>query len=187
VADQAARADGAAFRQPEGEGRTWPKNLWAGTSITTQATATRVRHLLRVGDGDTIRFLSVEPQHEAINFGELLPRIDWLIQGGESGRGANPFNLEWACDLIRQCKDAGVAYFLKKLGSTVLSKARRLTFADGHGGDWCEWPQGVRIRQMPERVRASTFIQPSHPSVASSSSVVAEVPLGRKQGATPDS
>src|SRR4051794_16856770 len=55
------------------KGVSWPKNLWAGTSITTQATITRIKPLLRVGDADTIRFLSVEPQHGSINFGALLP------------------------------------------------------------------------------------------------------------------
>jgi hypothetical protein len=29
---------------------------------------------------------------------------------------------------------------------------RRLTFEDGHAGDWSEWPQEVRIRQMPKRI-----------------------------------
>jgi protein gp37 len=149
------------------KGVSWPKNLWAGTSITTQATTSRIKHLLRVGDGDTIRFLSVEPQHEAIYVGELLPRLDWVIQGGESGRGAEPFRLEWARDLIRQCKDAGVAYFLKQLGSTVLSKDRRLIFSDGHAGDWSEWPEEVRIRQMPERIRVTPHAQRPSPSVAS--------------------
>ncbi len=145
---------------------SWPMNLWAGTSITTQVTTSRIKHLLRVGDEHTIRFLSVEPQHEAIEFGELLPQLDWIIQGGESGRGAQPFHLEWAVDLIRQCQDARVAYFLKQLGTTVLSKDHRLSFADGHAGDWSEWPEEVRIRQMPGRVRVTPHAQPPPPSVA---------------------
>jgi protein gp37 len=149
------------------KGVLWPRNLWAGTSITTQATISRIRHLLRVGDDDTIRFLSVEPQHEEINFGKLLPRLDWIIQGGESGQGAEPFCLEWALDIIQQSKKAGVAYFLKQLGSTVLSEGRRLTFIDGHAGDWSEWPQEVRIRQMPERIRATLHGQRPPPAVAS--------------------
>jgi protein gp37 len=108
------------------KGVSWPENLWAGTSITTQATTSRIKHLLRVGDESTIRFLSVEPQREVIALGEWLPRLGWIIQGGESGRGANPFQLEWAHDLIGQCREAGVACFLKQLGSTVLSDGRKL-------------------------------------------------------------
>ena len=153
---------------------SWPKNLWAGTSITTQATTTRIKNLLRIGDENTIRFLSVEPQHETIYFGDLLPRLDWIIQGGESGRRAEPFRLEWALDLIKQCKEAGVAYFLKQLGSTVLSKNCRQTFTDGHAGDWSEWPEAVRIRQMPGRIRVAPHAQRPNPPLASNGVVKAQ-------------
>jgi protein gp37 len=140
----------------KGKGIPWPTNLWAGTSVTSQATTSRIEHLLRVGDKMTIRFLSVEPQHEPIDFGDVLCRLDWVIQGGESGRGAEPFHLEWAVDVIQRCEKAGVAYFLKQLGSVVISKKRRMTFHDGHAGDWSEWPKELRVRQMPERARPRT-------------------------------
>lgn len=132
------------------KGVGWPGNLWAGTSITTQGTTSRINALLRVGDDQTVRFLSVEPQHEEIDLSPWLPKLGWIIQGGESGRGASPFNVEWALDLIRQCREAGVAYFLKQLGSVVLRDGRRVTFADDHGGDWAEWPRELRVREMPE-------------------------------------
>jgi three-Cys-motif partner protein len=137
------------------KGVSWPKNLWAGTSVTTQGTTGRIKHLLRVGDESTIRFLSVEPQCEEMDIGEWLPRLDWIIQGGESGRGSHPFQVEWALRLIGQCKEACVAYFLKQLGSTVFSGGRKLNFADGHAGDWSEWPRELRVRQMPRRVPAA--------------------------------
>jgi protein gp37 len=137
------------------KGIGWPKNLWAGTSITTQATTSRIKSLLVVGDESTVRFLSVEPQRETIALGEWLPRLDWVIHGGESGRGARAFQLEWALDLRGQCKGAGVAYFLKQLGSTVFSEGQRLGFRDGHAGDWAEWPKEARVREMPRRVVAT--------------------------------
>jgi len=48
-------------------GIPWPDNLWAGTSVTTQRTCTRIDQLLKVGSASTIRFLSAEPQWEAID------------------------------------------------------------------------------------------------------------------------
>lgn len=63
------------------QGVAWPSNLWAGTSITTQSTLARARSLLRVGDERTTRFLSVEPQVEDIDFGDLLAKYQWVIQG----------------------------------------------------------------------------------------------------------
>jgi protein gp37 len=98
-----------------GQGIEWPDNLWAGTSITSQVTTSRTRHLLEVGGEKTIHFLSVEPQIEAVDLRPWLPKIDWVIQGGESGRGARPFDLAWADSMIGHCHRLGVPYFLKQL------------------------------------------------------------------------
>lgn len=139
----------------KGRGVAWPRNLWAGTSVTSQATTPRIGHLLRVGDEETIHFLSVEPQHGPIALGEPLSRIDWVIHGGESGRGATPFRLEWARDVRRQCREAGAAYFLKQLGSAAYAGDDRLKFDDGQAGDWTEWPDEVRVREVPRRARTN--------------------------------
>jgi protein gp37 len=127
----------------------WPSNLWAGTTITTQNTAPRVRDLLRVGNRDTIRFLSVEPQLESLNLRGWLGDLDWVIQGGEAGPGAREFKLAWAYEVRDQCARAGTAYFLKQLGQRVTRNGARLELDDGHGGDWSEWPAALRVRRMP--------------------------------------
>lgn len=155
MADQATGPHGRISDLLLAKGVRWPENLWAGTSVTTQPTTARIKHLLRVGDANTIRFLSVEPQRGPIDLGEWLPKLDWIIQGGESGRGAQPFRLEWALDQIGQCRKAGIAYFLKQLGGTVFFGDERLRFQDGHAGDWSEWPADVRVREMPRRVRGA--------------------------------
>jgi protein gp37 len=128
----------------------WPANLWAGTSITSQPTTSRIRHLLKVGNESTIRFLSVEPQYEEVDLSNWLPNLNWVIQGGESGHRAIPFQLEWARSMAAQCNSNGVPYFLKQLGTSVLCDGREVTFVDGHAGDWAEWPDDLRIRQMPQ-------------------------------------
>lgn len=43
--------------------------------------------------------------------------IDWIVVGGESGPGARPFDIQWARDIIAQCKAAGVPVFVKQLGA----------------------------------------------------------------------
>lgn len=45
-----------------------------------------------------------------------LPRLDWVIVGGESGPGARPFNPDWARSVRDQCKAAGTAFFMKQMG-----------------------------------------------------------------------
>ena len=47
-------------------------------------------------------------------------RIDWVICGGESERGARPMNPEWAESLLKQCQEAGVPFFFKQWGNWAL-------------------------------------------------------------------
>ncbi len=46
----------------------------------------------------------------------LLPAIDLVIGGGESGPGARPTHPDWARSLRDQCAVAGVAWFWKQWG-----------------------------------------------------------------------
>jgi len=52
------------------------------------------------------------------------PRISWVIVGGESGDRARPFDLAWARKLRDQCRDAGVAFFMKQLGARPVDSSR---------------------------------------------------------------
>jgi protein gp37 len=133
----------------EGQGVEWPANLWAGTSITTQATTSRIKSLLKVGTSSTIRFVSVEPQIESIDLEQWLPELSWVIQGGESGQDARPFDVEWAEEIAGQCGSHGTSYFLKQLGSNVVRNGNKMVFGDRHAGNWTQWPVDLRIRQMP--------------------------------------
>jgi len=133
----------------EERGVAWPDNLWAGTSITSRATTSRIKSLLKVGDDNTIRFLSVEPQVESIDLSKWLAKLDWIIQGGESGAKPRAFDIGWAIDLIGQCNACDVSYFLKQLGSVVHQDGKRIVFKDSHARNWMEWPRTIRVRRCP--------------------------------------
>jgi protein gp37 len=128
------------------QGVSWPANLWAGTSVTNQATTKRVKHLLAVG---ARRFVSVEPQTEDIEVGDWMEGLNWLIHGGESGHRARPFEIGWAKQFARECRRRHIPYFLKQLGSHVCRDGKRVTYEDNHAGDWSEWPVELRVRQVP--------------------------------------
>jgi len=142
------------------DGIDWPVNLWIGTSLTTQQSLPRAKALLEVADEKTIRFLSVEPQWESIDLGSLLPRLDWIIQGGESRRRRregkpeppepHDFDGMWADDLRDKCKAANVPYFLKQFGAKPTFQGKPYSFKDPHGGDWSEWPERFRVREFPQ-------------------------------------
>lgn len=86
--------------------------------------------------------------------------IDWVIIGGDSGHKARPCDVGWIRGLVEQCKAAGVAAFVKQLGANAVSdpmysptggmaSRTRLRFADKKGGDPDEWPEDLRVRQIP--------------------------------------
>ncbi len=57
--------------------------------------------------------------------------LHWVICGGESGRGARPFDLAWGRSLIAQCKAAGVPVFFKQAGASPVDSALRDVWANG--------------------------------------------------------
>ena len=48
---------------------------------------------------------------------DSYPGIDWVIIGGESGRGARECNLDWIHSITEQCSAAEVPVFVKQLGA----------------------------------------------------------------------
>lgn len=45
------------------------------------------------------------------------PRINWVIVGGESGKGARPCDVDWIRSIVQQCQAADVPCFVKQLGA----------------------------------------------------------------------
>ncbi len=63
---------------------------------------------------------------------EALPKLDWVICGGESGTGARPMHPDWARSVRDQCQGAQVPFFFKGWGKP----AGRLL----DGREWNEFP-----------------------------------------------
>jgi protein gp37 len=158
-------------QQPDGLLLRWPlPNVWLGTSVEDQRAA-RLRIPKLLVTPASVRFLSCEPLLGPIDLGTAacdgvaayghgltrttvhladccarsVGRLDWLIVGGESGSSARPMDLDWARDLIAQCETAGVAAFVKQLGSVWA----RQHGTDAKGGDWGHWPEDLRVRHYP--------------------------------------
>jgi protein gp37 len=78
--------------------------------------------------------------------------IDWVVVGGESGSGAREFRLSWAKSLIERCRSAKVPVFMKQVGANVTFNVPGYVvrdFASRKGGDPSEWPEDLRVREMP--------------------------------------
>jgi protein gp37 len=129
---------------------SWPANLWPGTSITRQATVTRIASILRVGDSNTVRFVSVEPLLEEVSL-PALDGIHLVIVGGESGPGARPCTIGHIRRIVRDCSAAGVSCFVKQLGSRPVNReGQPHPIRDSKGGDIAEFPEDLRVRQWPK-------------------------------------
>lgn len=141
------------------KGQEWPDNLWVGTSVTNQASVTRVEHLLKVPA--RVRYVSAEPLWGPVDLSPWLGLgIHLVIVGGQSGRDAKPFDLAWAGSLRDQCRAAGVAFFFKQAGSRVCVTLRddnnpsyrgsmTWSYRDSKGGSMEEWPTDLRVREFP--------------------------------------
>lgn len=141
-----------------------PPNVWIGVSAGADQ-----RGALAIPA--KIHFLSCEPMLRplAVDMASTSSKFDWIIFGGESGKNARPCLIQWIRDGIAFCQGLGIACFIKQLGALPIvdmgptgkfrtSNGRRqmqmqatpLELKDSHGGDWNEWPEDLRVREMPE-------------------------------------
>ena len=148
-------------------GAHW-RNVWIGATVVNQKEADRdIPRLLMTPAAK--RFLSIEPMLAPICLTELqepgelriwidalqgsaaalagtgpsrkLPRIDWVIAGGESGPGARPAHPDWFRSLRDECSAAGVPYLFKQWG------------------EWLPWTQfsDSQVDDPPEQTRFQTM------------------------------
>lgn len=103
-------------------------NVWLGVSTEDQKWADiRIPQLLKTPAA--VRFISAEPLLGGIDLsgyighlpededGAPYPRgLDWVIVGGESGRGARPMHPRWVHSIRHQCQTNSVPFFFKQWG-----------------------------------------------------------------------
>lgn len=97
---------------PESWKESPPSNVMFGTSPVNQNTFDKLVGQLMQVSGK--KFLSIEPQLESISL-PINFKIDWIIQGGESGHHKRPFCLGWATTLRNECATLGIPYFFKQI------------------------------------------------------------------------
>lgn len=149
-------------------------SVWLGVSVEDQATADQ-RIPLLLETPAALRFVSYEPalgpvdftdyatcgecgenrvrEDRACDWGDNHCTIDWVIVGGESGPNARTFDVQWARDTIAQCREAGVACFVKQLGANPVvwdfGSDLPLNLKHRAGADPSEWPEDLRVQEWP--------------------------------------
>ncbi|WP_027002439.1 DUF5131 family protein [Hugenholtzia roseola] len=113
----------------------WTPNIWMGVSVENDRTTFRIKDLQKTGAAT--KFLSLEPLLGAVPQLNLLG-IDWVIVGGESGKGKiRPMKLEWVQQIQEQCVETDTAFFFKQWGGKNKKKTGRLL-------------NGVEYNEMPK-------------------------------------
>lgn len=101
----------------------WPnvlRNVWLGVSVEDRKFGLpRIAHLRATPAA--VRFLSIEPLLEDLGSIDLTG-ISWVIVGGESGHGARRCDVRWIRNIVAQCREQGVAVFVKQLGAFVVDR-----------------------------------------------------------------
>ena len=122
----------------------FPTNVWMGTTAENDEWWTkRLPHLRKIPA--RIRFVSVEPMLGPIT--GSLEGVDWLLVGGESGKGSRLMRTEWVSDLLTRAKKEGVLFHYKQHGEAL---ARQLGCAEPKGKDPAEWPERIRVQEFPK-------------------------------------
>lgn len=141
-------------------------HIWLGVSVEDRKYGIpRIEALRKARAGK--RFLSIEPLLE--DLGSLdLRGIDWVIVGGESGRGARPMHIDWVLSIREQCRAANVAFFFKQWGGVNKKKTGRELAGEYHS----EWPP-FETGKMPARAARRALLER-----AESRAAALEVELG---------
>jgi protein gp37 len=125
------------------------QHVWLGVTVESADYAWRVAMLKDTPAA--IRFLSLEPLLGPLN--EIdLEGIQWVIVGGESGRGARSIEEEWVIAIRDRAVELGVAFFFKQWGG-IRKKATGRTL---RGRTWDEMPiaEGPRRQAQTQAVQA---------------------------------
>lgn len=143
-------------KRPENMARLFEPEVlaqcWVGTTCENQEYADkRIPILIEIPA--RVHFVSAEPLLGPIDFWGLSA-IDWVIVGGESGHGARPFDIVWARDIIRQCRNRHAAVFVKQLGANADNSAQPdgsliQAVLNRKGDNIDDWPDDLRVREFP--------------------------------------
>lgn len=116
-----------------------------------------------------------DPQSGEYSDEPVFASISWAICGGESGPKARECEIGWLRSIVEQCKAAWTACFVKQIGSKPLARDEFDLGPEAHaawdaehagepfpregwipklrsskGGDMDEWPEDLRVREMPD-------------------------------------
>lgn len=125
-------------------------NIWYGVTCESDGYARQRLSDLAFHGNIARQWASFEPLLGPIDLAQpafsrilrLGQVIQWAVIGCESGPGARPCDLAWIRALVEQCREFDVPVYVKQV---------RLPGGAGVSYDPAEWPEDLRIRELPWR------------------------------------
>lgn len=117
----------------------WPHNVWLGCTFDDKG-PDRLDVLCALPA--VIRFVSVEPLLREESLIPWLGHLDLVIVGAESGARARPMRDEWVRKLRDECRESGVAFFLKQ---KLDERGRKISLPLLDGVRHAEMPRGRKV------------------------------------------
>jgi protein gp37 len=139
----------------------FPRNVWLGVSVEDQERLSQRVFYLRNVEA-RVKFLVAEPMLTAMTIRHWFDRarfesdpFNWLVIGGEAGMGSRKFDTEWAVNLVDEARAYGIPVWVNGVGSNVVTATGatgriRLETSDEAGSVPADWPEALRIRELPE-------------------------------------
>ncbi len=115
------------------------RNIWVGVTCENQDQADK-RILYLLNTPVAVRFVSIEPMLGLIDLTTIkgrkgksfyldvlsgdeygvkgrkaIPKLDWVIAGGETGPGARYLHENWLMDMVYQCRKNNTPFFFKRV------------------------------------------------------------------------
>jgi len=115
----------------------WTPNIWMGASIEEDRWTSRADAIRACGA--KVKFISAEPLLGSLPSLDLRG-IDWLIVGGESGRGFRSMDMRWARELRDVSASTGTAFFFKQDSAFRTETRPWLVEEDGSCWEWHQYP-----------------------------------------------
>lgn len=138
------------------------QNVWFG--LTPKDDGSDIPQLL--GIPVAVKWLSIEPVLKEVDLTPHLERLSWVVVGGESGPKARATNIEHIRSVVRQCRRANVAVWVKQLGKKPFVDKKDWSFSnapinfnenktylilsDRKGERIEEFPEDLRVREFPQ-------------------------------------
>lgn len=98
--------------------------VWKGFTAEDQDHYDERWHKMKRWPGVT--FCSYEPALGPLTTFKVWHKPSWIICGGESGHNRRPMEEAWARNVLRECRERGVAFFMKQMSAQTPDQGKKM-------------------------------------------------------------